>query len=373
MNFWVIKLVHVIFIIAVLLAVCSVGRGENRRYLYWLSFLVLFVFAALRYDFGNDYMSYYNNYVAIQHGNWSVYGNQYLFTLINYISPSFDFLVVSTSLLFLWTVYWLMKSTLPAEQIWLGLFIFLFSPYIFLVNLSAMRQCLAMLLFIVAIKYAVQGGVKNFIKYAVMIILATLIHKSAILLLPIYFLANNKPIKAVHIGLVFGITALLLLSEKLFPTLLSRFLAAFADKNYNSYFASGSKNSIRSILLSFIPLLYLLFNAHRVPQERLVYTKLSVISYLLSILAFQSTVLIRLRMYFEIFSSVAIPVTFFSTREQLAAQAKEYSDVGSKIFYFVNRYIFPILIFLILLLKYYSFFQETVWQSFSVYKTILWR
>lgn len=366
-------MVHVIFLIAVLLAACSVGRKENRTYLYWLSFFALFIFAALRYDFGNDYMSYYHNYIAIKRGDWSTYGNQYLFTIINYISPSFDFLVISTSFLFLRSVYRLLKDTLSAEYIWLGLFIFLFSPYIFLVNLSAMRQCLAMLLFVAATKYAINGSVRNFIKYAVVIIIATLIHKSAILLLPIYFLANNKPIKRVHIELVLVITALLLLSEKLFPTLIDSFLAAFADKNYNSYVASGNKNSLRSILLSFIPLFYLLLNAHRIQQERLVYTKLSAISYLLSILALQSTVLIRLRMYFEIFSCVAIPTTYFTAKGQHIAETKEYSDIGRRFFYIINRYILPLLILLIYLLKYYNFFQETVWQSFSTYKTILWR
>lgn len=367
-----IKLVHVIFAAAILLSACSVGKGRNRTYLCWLSFLVLFLFSALRYDFGNDYMSYYNNFVAIKHGNWSAYGSQYVFTLINYLSPSFPFLVAVTSFLFLWAVYRLLKDHLPPEHIWLGLFVFLFSPYIFLMNLSAMRQCLAMLLFMLAIPRAASMSTKGFVRYAALILLASFIHKSAILLLPVYFFANNKSIKRLHMGLIFAATALLLLSENLFPTLVSSVLSIFDDKNYVDYFAFGAKNSLRSILLSLIPVAYLLLNASRVPERNLVYTKLSVASYLLSILAFQNNVLIRMRMYFEIFSVVAVPMTYFAVKE-LLPEEKEPLGAGRRFFLIINRYALPALVFLIYLLKYYNFFQEPVWEPFLTYKTILWR
>ena len=366
-------MVHIIFLVAVLLSAIPVGRAKKRVYLYWLSFFILFLFAALRYDFGNDYMSYFNNYVAIHHGYREIYGKQHLFTLLNYLSPSFSFLIVSSSFLFLYVVYRLLKRNLPPENIWMGLFIFLFSPYIFLVNLSAIRQCLAMLIFITAICYISKPGKNHFIVYVILVLTASLIHKSAILLLPIFFIATDKPIKKLHIGILLAVVLVLLINQSLFSELIDRGLHLFDDKNYYSYFYADSSNSLRSAILALIPLCYLLLNSPHMQGKSLIWIKLSVISCLLSILAFRSTALIRVRMYFEIFSIIAIPQVFLAVNNQEKNDINEDAKPARRFFSIINRYVFPTLIVLIYLLKYYSFFQDPMWKSFLHYRTILWR
>lgn len=366
-------MVHIIFSIAVLLSAIPVGRSKPRIYLYWLAFLLLFLFAALRYNFGNDYMSYLNHYVAIRHGNWKIYGSQYLFTLINYLSPSFSFLIAISSFCFLFVVYRLLKNNLPPENIWMGISVFLFSPYIFLINLSAIRQCLAMLLFIAAICYISKPGRCKFLVYIILILTASLIHKSALILLPVYFIANDKPIKKLHIGILMVVTLALLINPDLFLGITGRVLPLFNDKNYFSYFDSGNSNSLRSILLTLIPLCYLLLNSSRMQGKSLIWLKLSIISYLLSILAFRSTALIRIRMYFEIFSIIAIPQVFLAINRREDISAGGNADAAHTVFSVINRYLLPVLIVLIYLFKYYTFFQDPVWKSFLHYKTILWR
>ena len=366
-------MVHIIFSVAVLLSAIPVGHAKKRVYLYWLAFLLLFLFAALRYDFGNDYMSYFNNYVAIRHGNLEIYGEEFLFTLFNYLSPSFTFLIFVSSFGFLFVVYQLLKTNLPPENIWIGLFIFLFSPYIFLVNLSAIRQCLAMLLFIIAVCYISNHDRNRFPVYVILILAASFIHKSAVLLFPVYFIANDKPIRKTDVGILFAVVTFLLINQNVFSEFINSVLRLFDDKNYYSYFHSDNSNSLRSILLALIPLCYLLFNSFRMQGKSLIWIKLSIISYVLSILAFQSTSLIRVRMYFEIFSILAIPQIFLAVNKETITVISEETEPAHSFFSVINRYVFPAMIILICLLKYYSFFRDPVWKSFLHYKTILWR
>ena len=145
-------MVHLVLASSVLIAM--VGHKRS-KYTYIVSCLLLFAFAALRYMYGNDYGNYYANYFRIHAGVKDVY-DEWLFTLLNQISPSFFSLIAVSSAVFVYCIYRLIVDNLSADFAWIGLLIFVVNPYLFLMNLSALRQCIAMVAFIAAVHFAIR-------------------------------------------------------------------------------------------------------------------------------------------------------------------------------------------------------------------------
>lgn len=357
-------MVHVVLAGSVLIALLGRARWKNTT---WISFIILFLFAAFRYMYGNDYSSYYNWYEYIRNGGTSPYTREYLFSILNEITPSFFILIAVTSGVFLYTIYRMIKNNLPLRCMWVGAFIFVINPYLFLMNLSAIRQCIAMLLFIASIEYAMN---KRLLPYVIHIVIAALFHNSAILLLPIYFVINMKQIKRKHVIIVVLLLGLFLLVVDVNSIALQ--LAEVLNKKDYVYHASQSEgNSFRATLLTAITLVYVLGNLPSLEGKSLVYGKLYLIALVMGVLAFKMSMLTRFQMYFDIFSVVVLPTLFYNTvfskKDILKIRANNVVDAAWKC---MNEFGLPILIVIVYFLRYYSFFINPMWQSFVHYQTI---
>lgn len=354
-------MVHLIFIVAVLLAYMSRKKG---KILLFMSFFILFLFAALRYMYGNDYSGYLYEYNKIHLGLRSGF-EETLFVLLNKICPSFYMLIAVTSAVFVTVVYKMVIHNVSREYSWLSLFIFVVCPYLFLMNLSAIRQCLAIMAFVVAVPF---GMKRKPIPYALLIVIAAMFHKSAILLLPVYFILGTKAFRRCTVLLVLLALAIMFrLSE---TNEIALWIArGFEDKNYIHYASNDLKNSLRATLLTSIYFAYVLLNMDKLEGKQLVYSKLTLVGYSMGILAFQLSLFTRVQMYFDIFTIVTIPTIM----ETVNRQGKIYVNLVSPqetIWKCVNKYVFPVLIVLIYFLRYYSFFTNPMWSSFVTYQTI---
>lgn len=322
-----------------------------------MAFIIIFLFAALRYDFGNDYMSYLENFELIKNTDINPFGTQTLFYFLNTISPTFFIFILITSVLTIYPVYFIIKNNMGPEYYAFAVFIFVINPYIFLMNLSAMRQALATMCFIIAVQFSVK---KKIIPYVLMIIIASLFHKSAIVLLPFYFWINEKRVKNWHIvTIVVSILVLLLMPENLYNIIIE-VLEIFNDKNYDYYFEKLIQNSLRATFLSSLYLIYLLINIKKLSGKTLLYTKLYLVGCVFVVLAYNLSMLTRMQMYFDIFSVVALPGI-------IEHNYKNNNGVMDQV---INVYAFPALLFVIYILRYYSFFNNPTWESFTVYNTI---
>lgn len=329
-----------------------------------ISCFILFLFAALRYMYGNDYPGYLSEYNKIQLGIASQF-EEPLFAWLNRIIPSFYLLIAITSLFFVVVIYKLITKNVSRRYAWIGLMIFIVNPYLFLMNLSAIRQCLAMLLFVIAVPYGIK---RRFVPYALLVCIGSMFHKTSILLLPIYFLLSSKPFRRRNVLLVLlG----LMVMFRLFATneIVLWIAQQFDDKNYIHYANNALQNSIRATLLTSIYLAYVLLNMNKLEGKKLVYAKLALVGYTMGVLAYQLSMFTRIQMYFDIFTIVAIPTIL----EQVNGEGKIYINHAKPqetIWKCINRYAFPACIFLIYFLRYYSFFTNSMWTSFFTYQTI---
>ena len=155
---------------------------------------------------------------------------------------------------------------------------------------------------------------------------------------------------------------IMLLGNELFDKWMQYALDYFSDINYNTYATQGG-NTLRATLLSSIWFVYIVININRLSGSTLMFSKLSLVGYIFAILAYKVSMLGRITMYFEIFSIITIPMIMHQNNTSFIS--------SNKVFWAINKYVFPMLIFTVYALRYYSFFTNPIWESFREYHTIL--
>ena len=354
-------MVHLLLGFPVLLSLV----GYKNKAVRIFSFIWLFLFAALRYSFGNDYSGYHRWYTYIKNGGASPYDGEPLFTLLNAVSPSYFLLVAFTSAVFVFVVYRLAERELNDFSFALAVFVFCINPYIFLMNLSAIRQSLATAVFIIAVEYAIK---RKPIHYAALIIIASLFHKSALILFPIYFIVAPKKIKpkTVKIIILLVLTAILFLDIKRISGIVA---VPLGGGEYLHHISEGIGNSLRATVLTSIYFVYLIFNFNKTDGKMAAYSKIYFVAVICGVLAYRVSAFTRIQMYFDVFSVVTLPYLFVKNTEQKIIAC---GDVPTKsvIFGVINKYVLPCLIVIIYLLRYYSFFTNPDWSSFHSYRSL---
>ena len=320
--------------------------------------IILFLFSSLRYDYGNDYMSYYRSFNQIKSGADVTFGKEFGFELLNKIMPSFFLLICIVDAVFLAAIYLLIKNNVNSRYVFISVFILLFNPYLFLLSLSAIRQTIAMCLFILAVQYSYK---RKIIPYCLLIIVAAFFHFSAILLLPFYFFANDKKISNKLMIFIIVILVLLLLSSTLFEGIVNRLLSVLNDKNYNYYYKQQNTNSLRSTLLFGLILVYLIINHNLLNGKCRMYTKLYIVGVICGILAYKIQMISRIEQYFDIFAVASIPMIIKENVE------KDKLSSQKSFLRFLNVWVLPMSVLLIFGLRYISFFNASVWEKFHEY------
>lgn len=166
-------------------------RQYNCQASFWcpeiiLSLLIFALVAGMRYNTGVDHPGYLKSYIYLQEtGEFRTeheIGFNYLSKL--FANAGIHFIIFFGFLAFLqiFFIYYALKDRkflLPyvALNIMLGSY--------FLDWMNGIRQCIVICAFVFLIKYIVE---RNFVKYAIAILILSTIHKSAYILIPFYFL-----------------------------------------------------------------------------------------------------------------------------------------------------------------------------------------
>lgn len=343
---------HIVMLGSVLL---SMVRRNKRKFL-GLSFLILIVFSCIRYDFGNDYMSYFRHFENIKAG-YNYFTKELLYAALNTVAPNYYILIAITSILTIFPVYKIITKYVNPNEMWIAVLIYCVNPYLFLMSLSAIRQSLATTCFIIAIVFSYRHKP---VSYIFTLIVACLFHRSAIVLLPFYFWANDRKVTVAQVWIIIGILFALLISSSLLNNILEWFLAFLDDTSYENYFSQQTTNTLRATLLSSFFLVYVLLNLPRLDGYTLLFTKLYLVGCVFSVLAFRLSMLTRIQMYFDVFSVVSIPM-LISFNRNLRKKS---------IYTILVRYVLPLLMFTVYFLRYYSFYTNPLWEPFFEYRTI---
>src|SRR5690625_3074218 len=129
-----------------------------------------------------------------------------------------------------------------SRMIELSLYVYI-TGGLFLVSMNGIRQVLAAAITFTAIRYLING---NFVKYSLIILLASTFHQSALVLIPIYFLVRFRAwSRTTVLVIIFAVLAVLGFDQ--FTALL---FTALEDTQYGAYadFDEGGSNILRSVV-----------------------------------------------------------------------------------------------------------------------------
>lgn len=325
-----------------------------------LSLVTIFVFMGLRYDFGNDYMSYYNLFYEInEYTLWEISsfvlkGNEFGWVYLNKAFAPFGFfsMIVFLSLTSCLVLYKFIKDYVPKEYYWLAVFIFVFQPYNMLVSLSAMRQFVAITIFLFSIKYITSN--RPF-QYLGLIIFATLFHNTAFFLLiflPLTFLRwRIRKITQLFVGVIF----LLML---LFSSEIQSNIFNLIENNLDEYGSYKESTSSTDVGLGFVlnliilsPIIYT-SNVHENSSSNLF--KIFIVHILFIPISIANPMVGRLSFYTSPLLMAVYPLSLKSIKS------------------ITTRTIFIILLIFFYSYQFNGFFHSPTWQKhYAVYKTIL--
>lgn len=345
----------------IILSCITVLLSYTAKYKYFkynleLTFILIILFLGFRYQFGNDYNSYLQGFIEInKYLNIDIFDKNLHFEpgwivicrLFKYIG--FEYLILFTTIINCFALYRIIKKYLTPKLYWLSIFIYVFNPDLMLIQASTIRQTLALSIFIFSTDYIY----KNTFIYIFLILLASSIHSSAYLLLPLFIIRFIKLDRLNNCYLfIIYITCIL------FNHQISLFANNFFNDNFERYTiyenTIGELNSGLGLILSTIFFIVIIItkkkNIYR--KESIVYN-LSILYYLILPIGISIMMISRLNMYFQIFLIITIPIS---------------------IQYIKINFIKYILIFMIIsstIYSYQSFFKSPIYSKhYTVYKTI---
>jgi len=334
------------------------------------AFIIVTVIAAIRYDYGNDYMSYMRDFNRV--GQYSfLYIIEYQ-ELLQYVDAVFKDLgavlifrifhplgffffagIVSVCMNAIY--YQFIKENVKREYLWIAMFLYLFQFEFYVLPMSMIRQGLSIALLVWTWHFIKEDKI---IVPILIAILSISIHKSAVVVIPFLLIAryykfqNGKFISLILIICV----AVMFASSKLLNSIFESIAGADAFKIYVNSYGDESTKSIGLIrmILIFIPFLLAIYY---LPKSSLRGDKtivcLSTIGVL--ILPFTSIIALisRLCFYFNIYTIAAIPISLTAIKNK------------------VIRYSLCALLLVATAYQYYDIFLHSVYtNSFIHYQTI---
>ena len=299
----------------------SIGRLRNGM-LY--GFIIITLLSAIHYNYGNDYMSYYQLYLDIvslpfnltdimngviyREPGWAILN--YVFSYIG----GFFMLVAVLSVLQNVFIYKFIKREVEKKWWWLSVFVYLFVTYFYLMSFTMMRQWFVACVFLGLWSLIKE---KKWMSPLIIIIICSYVHSSAKILLPFAFygflpMRNSKMIVWTFVGVILA----LWIGGSWINNLFDQTIAVTELDNYVRVYGDAEiKSTGRGLgfMLTMIPLLvglYYLLNADESTERKKALVLLSLIGFAINPMNDYFPMIGRLEVYFSIFQIVSVPLIY---------------------------------------------------------------
>lgn len=262
----------------------------------------LVIVSGLRHDIGDTYF-YMHSYSISQFPLQKLdfkgeFGFYILQSLLHHISNDPQILIFTTALVTnILIVIVLYKYSRMIE---VSMYVFIASG-LFTVSMNGLRQTLAASIIFAATSFILKGNWKGFM---LVVLLASTIHNSALIFIPIYFIVRRKAWSKVTI-LLLGIAILVTLMYSTFSSLI---FGALSDTEYGHYstFSEGGANILR-IAVTGVPLLIAFMGRKKLRElwpESDTIVNLSLLGFLFMIISYKDWIFARFDIYFELYTLI---------------------------------------------------------------------
>lgn len=258
------KAYYLVFFLTLLFSLFIEAKTDKqwRWKLFW-TFLPLFIYGAIRVDYGNDYSSYEELFNLIHgHSDFDLDRDLHAelgYQLLNKIIPSYRLLLVLSAFILSFSLGVFCCKNIPQKYLWLAIILIFLNPEknVFGV-LVGIRNGLVISSFILLSDYIHKRKWLPFMAFTVAL---SYIHTSALFYLPIaYFVGFNKPFKTKEIWIwCAALLALITVSM----TDLSRAFFAFIENDifarYETYLYEEMQRGVLIVGVSVVNIVLLLF------------------------------------------------------------------------------------------------------------------
>lgn len=278
--------------------------------------LICILIAGLRYGIGFDYWNYERQFASIQQTAWlspwdfsSEIGFVELTKLFQLISANTNVLYTLYAALMVGIVGYVIwrRSEMP----WLSFFLFITLQYL-ASAMNYLRQTLAGFLFLLAIPYLQK---RRLLPYLLIVLLAASVHKSALILIPVYFVAHlplNRYTGALYAG---GTLAAFLFSDYILDLVMRVAYGHYAQEEI--YYAGSS--FIYVMILVVLCAFVIVFKDRlcRGRPENIVYVNLMVYACFFSLLMVRHFIVERFSLYFLPSIILSLPMLLRTFRPEM--------------------------------------------------------
>jgi hypothetical protein len=322
-----------------------------------VSFLLIFVFLAIRYHYGNDYSNYENSFnEANKFALLGIFDTDLQFepgwTLICRIFHPIGFQgMLAVLAAFECIVYYLLiERYVPRSYYWFAVFIYVFNVGFMLSHLSAIRQTIAMGIFILSFGYLFD---RKIIKYCLCIGAASFFHVSALVLLPLFLIFYYDWKVNTWAAITFFILFVCLFFFGDYALPLIRILVNTTFEKYDVYQESSKLSSGLGLIINGVLLLFVLYYAKDLGRKKGIFFKMVIFYFLLIPLGLVLVVIQRVGMYLSPAIFPVYPIIFNSIKKPFI------------------RYLLCIVIILTTLYNFIQFFNSDIFRNaYKNYQTI---
>lgn len=304
MNYYVVNL---LIVIGIYIMCCLAIKEKQKRGKVFLilSMLQLFFMLALRKEnVGIDlqnYIPFLNRVINFTNAELFTIGfesgyNIYCKFIMQIFNNEQIFLAITAGISLI-GVYFFIKNN--SNNYFLSMIIYItFQFYIFL--FSGLRQSIALSIILLSIKYI---KTRKIYKFIVMILLASLFHKSAFIFLPAYFIAYKK-ITVNYLITIVGAGGIIFILRNKIMTIITRFLYT----NYEALQNQGEGFGYLILLILILLLaLYFIKAILKQNKDNIIWYNLLIVAIIIQLLASMEGNVARLTMYYSISIVVMIP------------------------------------------------------------------
>lgn len=172
-----------------LLILENIDKKKSNTYILIFMF-ILILFSGLRFDVGVDFLSYSDNFDRMRQGAF-IGHFEFLFKHISFYLISFGvsnqvlFFLYSLIIVYLYISFYKKYSS----YLMLSIFLFTMMPILYLSSFNGIRQFISVGIFLFSLQFLIK---RQLFKYLIYIFIASLFHKLALLMIPLYYILNIK-------------------------------------------------------------------------------------------------------------------------------------------------------------------------------------
>ena len=322
-----------------------------------LAFSQLFILMAFRYSIGLDYQMYafgFNNmqeagFGTLSYKDWET--GFVIFTKLLGMIPGMDYqwyMIVLSVIAILPAAIFIYKNS---EMPWLSTILYV-NMFVYFMCMNFLRQMIALSLMMLAWHFMKRN---KFILYAVIILIASFFHQTALFMIPVYLLVKMKP--GLKELLIYGFIMLWFYTAS---TNLIDLVTNFYHEEYKeSVFIVEGVSFVYAILPLFITIaafVLVKMETINLTSENRYLTNLTLIGTIMMVTMSKHSIIERLSYYFIIFMILLVPVIY----QSLKTKGIRYTTAGDKLINITSvkgrRIISMIFLLSVLALSYVHFY-----------------